>query len=89
MSRRVIDLTGQKFSRLTVLERAGSYQAPNGNTTAQWLCKCDCGETKVIITGHLRSGSSKSCGCLRTEISAARFAGKKYAFRHGQRQWSI
>lgn len=63
---RVIDLTGQRFGRLTVIERV---QPRQGCTNARWLCRCDCGnETKVIGT-TLRRGESKSCGCLRAEIS--------------------
>ena len=40
---KAIDLTGQKFGRLTVLKRAENYISPNGEKRAQWLCKCECG----------------------------------------------
>ena len=57
---RVIDLTGQKFGRLTVLERAGSDKRKR----ALWLCECECGN-KIIATGsHLITGHTKSCGCI-------------------------
>lgn len=55
-----IDLTGQRFGRLTVIERAGTR-----NRMALWRCKCDCGEETLSISGSLRSGASKSCGCSR------------------------
>lgn len=55
---KVIDLTGQRFGRLTVIERSDSK---NGRAT--WLCKCDCGNTKVISGVDLRRGTIKSCGC--------------------------
>ena len=53
-----IDLTGQKFSRWTVLKYEGN---------CNWLCRCDCGTEKVVQSGHLRSGRSKSCGCYRKD----------------------
>jgi hypothetical protein len=62
------DLTGQRFGRLTVIERAGSYKAPNGNTEPIWRCKCDCGEVVDILKGNLLRGHTRSCGCLRIEI---------------------
>jgi hypothetical protein len=63
----VIDLTEQKFFRLTVIERAGNYQTPNGRTAAQWLCRCDCGTTKIVRADGLRTGLTKSCGCFQRE----------------------
>jgi len=58
----LIDLTGQKFGELTVLERAGSTRY-SGN--ARWLCRCKCGSVIKVGSGELRSGHSKSCGCSR------------------------
>ena len=57
----LIDITGQKFGRLTVLVRHGSD--PTGKT--QWLCVCECGNTKVITGLNLKNGNSKSCGCKK------------------------
>lgn len=58
-----IDLTNQRFGRLTVISFAG--MGKNGN--ALWNCRCDCGK-EVIADGYLlRKGSTKSCGCLRRE----------------------
>lgn len=64
---RMIDLTGQKFGRLTVLERAENYK-----TAARWKCSCDCGNVKVVIGRCLRTGHTKSCGCLSAELAAER-----------------
>lgn len=58
-----IDLTGQVFGRLTVLERHGS--APNGS--ALWLCQCSCGNLSIVLGTQLRGGYTKSCGCLGQE----------------------
>lgn len=38
---------------------------------AQWLCRCQCGAESVVQAGHLRTGRSRSCGCLRAELAAA------------------
>lgn len=53
-----LDLTGQRFGMLTVLEPAENI----GSMTA-WRCRCDCGKETVVMTGHLRSGQTTSCGC--------------------------
>lgn len=65
--RPVIDLTGKKFGRLTVIKRAEDYIAPNGWFTPQWLCKCDCGKTSIVRGQFLKRGSTQSCGCLQEE----------------------
>lgn len=59
---RMIDLTGHKCGRLTVLERA----ATTGNQAA-WLCQCDCGNNVTVVGYDLRSGHTQSCGCLQKE----------------------
>lgn len=53
-----LDLTGERFGHLTVLEPAENI----GAMTA-WRCRCDCGKETVVMTGHLRSGHTTSCGC--------------------------
>ena len=59
-----IDLTGLKFGRLTVLERADN----DINERVQYLCRCWCGE-KIIIRGtSIKNGHTKSCGCLNKDI---------------------
>lgn len=62
MGAHVLDLTGQRFGRLVVLERYGS--GPNGS--ALWLCQCDCGNLSIVLGSQLRGGRTKSCGCLRS-----------------------
>ncbi len=59
---KIIDLTGQKFGRLTVIERCG---VKDGH--AAWKCKCDCGSEKVVNGRNLRNGRTTSCGCLHNE----------------------
>lgn len=59
---KLIDLKGQKFGKLTVVERAGSK-----NGQAAWHCKCDCGNMVVICGGNLRNGGTTSCNCRKKE----------------------
>lgn len=68
---RLIDLTGQRFGRLLVLERAQNIRAH-----AAWLCQCDCGNTKIVSSYQLRSGETISCGCYRKEKTGRQF--RKY-----------
>lgn len=64
---KVIDLTGQRFGKLTVIERTAK---PEGikRTTTYWLCKCDCGNTKIANSSDLRRGDTTSCGCVHNEV---------------------
>jgi len=59
----VINLTGQKFGHLTVIERDGS----DSRGEAKWKCKCDCGNPNFIsvLGSNLRTGHTQSCGCDR------------------------
>lgn len=67
MGRKANDLTGQRFGRLTVVERRGS----NKRGDALWLCVCDCGRDAVVTSVHLRGGGTKSCGCIQRERVSA------------------
>lgn len=67
---RKLDLVGQRYGRLTVVSLSGRTR----HGIALWLCKCDCGTKKVIIHNHLRSGNTKSCGCLLTPEDRAKAA---------------
>lgn len=63
-----IDLTGQKFGRLTVLYRIQGTRTKNGISKPVWHCKCDCGNECDVAGAHLRTGHTQSCGCLHKEI---------------------
>ncbi len=63
-----IDLTGQHFGSLTVVER--SENAKDGG--AKWLCKCDCGNESIVSAGNLKSGHTQSCGCYEREQTIKR-----------------
>lgn len=53
------DLLGQRFGRLTVIERTNKRQARN----VVWKCKCDCGNIIEVIGSSLTRGNTQSCGC--------------------------
>lgn len=59
---RAKNLNGQKFGRLTVLERAA-----NKGRLVCWKCKCSCGNETIVSAKQLLSGKTRSCGCLRKE----------------------
>lgn len=59
-----IDLTGQKFNRLTVINYAGKNKQGN----SLWECVCECGNKKTILSTQLKRGETKSCGCFRKEL---------------------
>ena len=70
---RLIDLTGQRFGRLTVMN-----QVPSKTRNARWLCKCDCGGETTALSTTLRRGETRSCGCLKRDINRAQLT------KHGE-----
>jgi len=69
---KLIDLTGQRFGKLLVLERV-----KNRGKEPYWLCQCDCGNKKEIAGCSLRSGLTTSCGCFAKEMR------RKATTKHG------
>lgn len=59
------DLTGSRFGRLTAV---GPLPA-NKHGKVRWSCVCECGGTRSVLTGHLKTGATQSCGCLVREIN--------------------
>ena len=70
----MIDLTGQRFGRLLVIERAGS----NKNGEATWDCLCDCGKAKVVLGTLLRRGATRSCGCYLSDAKIKNLVGRRF-----------
>lgn len=65
---RYYDLTGGRFGRWTVIERANEI----GERLPLWRVRCDCGAERFVVGRPLRDGSSRSCGCIRNERTAFR-----------------
>lgn len=72
MSKR-INLVGQKFYRLTVIE-----YIDDGKQNTRWRCICDCGNETIAITTNLRKGRHKSCGCWREGKTSHSYKEKIY-----------
>lgn len=63
------DLTGQTFGKLTVIEKAES----SGSGT-RWLCRCECGNERIVFASNLKCGHTVSCGCAKEKD----LTGKKF-----------
>jgi hypothetical protein len=59
---KALDLVGMVFSRLTVIERAGSIRKKSA-----WRCRCICGNETILPSDALRMGVTKSCGCQKRD----------------------
>lgn len=59
----LIDLTGKRFGRLTVLQKLSTSSC----RILRWLCRCDCGNERAVFGNSLRTGATVSCGCLQRE----------------------
>lgn len=66
---KLIDLTGQVIGRLTVLERADNRVCSSGQQHVYWRCQCSCGKTTNVNAAALRLKTTRSCGCLKREVS--------------------
>ena len=58
------DLTGMVFGNLTALHRVQDHCFPSGQRQVQYLCQCDCGNQVIVLGSNLKSGNTKSCGCV-------------------------
>ena len=76
-----VDMSGWKMwehgvpdSRIIVLKRAKDKRYENGRRVVKWECRCSCGKSNTIIVSgiSLRTGKTKSCGCLQKEITSNR-----------------
>ena len=74
------DYSGNKYGRLTVIERIGSRKG-----RSYFLCQCECGKQIITRSDGLISGRAKSCGCLHKEITGNINRGKPTAtLTHGK-----
>lgn len=67
MQKNLIDLTGLKFGKLTVIGYAGVIKE-----RSHWFCICDCGNQRSVSGKNLKSNNSKSCGCSQRESTSKR-----------------
>jgi hypothetical protein len=78
------ELAGLTFNRWTVLEYKGNRK---------WLCRCSCGTEKLVASGQLQNGQSKSCGCLKNErlidLTGQKFAELTVIEYVGSSKWKV
>lgn len=73
----MLDLTGKRYGRLTVIKEVERIRYHSGIPDRMWECVCDCGNIFRCNSERLRSGNTKSCGCLRKEIASRK------SYKHG------
>jgi hypothetical protein len=73
----LLDLTGQRFGRLLVVERG-----ENRGRHVMWRCQCACATERIVRAGHLRSGATQGCGCL-SRSAEHRAQAAALATKHG------
>lgn len=83
---KLIDLTGQKFGKLTVIGIGERRPVGRRGVMKQyWVCQCECGANKEICGDNLRSGVSQSCGCATREATIERSTKHGFAKRGHKR----
>lgn len=76
-------MIGQQFGRLIVIEKAGKGR----DRHILWKCKCECGAEVIVQSNHLRSGHTRSCGCLQVEgVSKKNY---KHGFSRRQKRFRL
>ncbi|KKM85696.1 hypothetical protein LCGC14_1286380 [marine sediment metagenome] len=81
---KLINLIGKKFGKLIVIKKTDKNKWGN----YYWLCKCDCGKEKIIRGNNLKSGVTKSCGCLNIEKIIERFTTHGQAKTKTYKSWA-
>jgi hypothetical protein len=80
MGRSRTDLVGERFGRLVAIKNVGRNQSGK----PIWLFRCDCGVEKAVLAASVRSGNTRSCGCLGREVSRARVGALHQCYTHGE-----
>ena len=80
-----VDLTNFKYGKLTVIKKTNEKTKDN---KILWLCQCKCGNTITLQTYAILSGRTRSCGCLRPELSKKLFSGVRQENLRLYRIWT-
>lgn len=78
--RKIIDLTGRKYGRWTVIKKSDHRYA---DRVVKWLCQCACGNQREVIGHTLKSGKSRSCGCLAIDLGRKQSGIFSGHYKHG------
>lgn len=81
MRRKIEDLTGQKFGKLTPIEVSGFRYTQCGRRRPEWRCICDCGRERIVLAAYLKRGIVVHCGHC---IPPANYRAKAKVCRHCQ-----
>jgi hypothetical protein len=79
---KIIDLTGDRYGRLTVVRYFGIVA-----TGKAYVCRCDCGTELVLRSAYLRTGDTRSCGCLKRDDTVNRFTTHAMAGTRTHNSW--
>lgn len=71
-----MNLENQRFGKLVVIKEGDVHITKGGYKVKTWICQCDCGNVISVMQGALKSGKTKSCGCLRNEDLTGKRFGK-------------
>lgn len=80
----ILIIPGQRFGRLTAIQR----EANSRSEKQRWLFRCDCGNECIIGIHEIRRGDSRSCGCLRAALTGDRFRAHGKARSADYRSWA-
>lgn len=80
-------IAGNKYGKLTVLKRVENAILPSGKQVTRYLCRCDCGNEKVVRKCHLVSGATISCGCAQKE--KAKSLNRKHGYSNKERLYRV
>ena len=62
------DLIGKQFNKLKVTKLSHLKKRPDGRSIYFWKCLCDCGNTTIVQSSHLKTGHTMSCGCVLENV---------------------
>lgn len=71
------DILGKKFNKLTVIKYLG-VEKKRHSSVHKYLCRCECGNTKVVNRGNLINHHAYSCGCVRKNFNPSDITGKRF-----------
>ena len=81
------DLTGRRFGKLLVLERAENVIKPDGKPIVRYKCHCDCGNETIVRYSSLVNGRTTSCGCYHKEKLG--YMRRKHGASHKERLYGV
>lgn len=76
-------MIGNRYGRLFVIDKAEPHISKSGRAYTAWLCRCDCGNTVVVIGDNLKRNKTHSCGCYQKEFLSCRMK------THGESEYRL